>query len=352
MGEKMNQNTTTSTSIKLGIVARMDLGGGLCHQSLNLCKMLNPTKVLLIDSTPFNKARQHPELYSQFNVDKVWGFPNFHVYRQWLNGLTHVLTAETFYNDRIVNHCLRNKIKTYVQCNYEFMDSMVNPQTPPTLYLVPSKWKLSEISNKYPAIYLPPPLIINEFKDARQANFKRAGKRFVHIVGKHASKDRNGTQGLIDALKYTNEDFELVIKAQTEIPYQTTDRRVTFDIQNTAEQQDLYKDFDAMILPRRYGGLCLPMNEALASGLPVIMTDISPNNEVLPKKWLVDSTIHDQLVTRMVLDVYNPDPKLLAKKIDMLCNINISQEKTEAFELAMQYAHDNLREKYINEFER
>lgn len=38
-----------------------------------------------------------------------------------------------------------------------------------------------------------------------------------------------------------------------------------------------------MILPRKYAGLCLPMNEALMSGLPVIMTDIEPNNVILPK---------------------------------------------------------------------
>ena len=29
-------------------------------------------------------------------------------------------------------------------------------------------------------------------------------------------------------------------------------------------------------MPRRYGGLCLPMNEALTSGLPVIMSNQSP----------------------------------------------------------------------------
>ncbi len=82
--------------MKLGIVARMDLGGGLCHQTLNLCKMLKPEKVLLIDSMSFNKAEQHPELYEGFNVDKVLGFPTMDQYYQWLPGLTHILTAESF----------------------------------------------------------------------------------------------------------------------------------------------------------------------------------------------------------------------------------------------------------------
>jgi DNA polymerase I-like protein with 3'-5' exonuclease and polymerase domains len=32
------------------------------------------------------------------------------------------------------------------------------------------------------------------------------------------------------------------------------------------------------------------MNEALLSGLPVIMTDVSPNNTILPPEWLVEAT--------------------------------------------------------------
>ena len=31
------------------------------------------------------------------------------------------------------------------------------------------------------------------------------------------------------------------------------------------------------------------MNEALLSGLPVFMTNVSPNNQILPQDWLVES---------------------------------------------------------------
>lgn len=331
----------------LGIIARMDLGSGLQSQSLNLCKMLKPDKVLLIDSSPFNEAKQVPELYEGFNTDKAWGFPQMDVYRTWLQGLTHILTAETFYNDNVINYCLRNNIKTYVQPNYEFMDAMVQPRTAPTMYLMPSYWKLEEVRAQYPeTVYLPPPLFPNDFKKARDANFKRSGKRFLHIVGKYASKDRNGTKSLIEALKYTTEDFELVIRTQSELDFWTDDPRVKLEIKNVEETQELYTDFDAMILPRRYGGLCLPMNEALMSGLPVIMTDISPNNQVLPKEWLVKADVHDKLLTRMVLDVYNADAHQLAMKIDQFCTLDLSAAKATAFDIGMNYAAENLRDKY------
>lgn len=333
---------------------------GLGYQTLNLVKMLQPDKVLLVDSTPFNGNEQHPEWYENFNTDKVLGFPNKGHYLAWSKGLTHVLTAETFYWDNFVNHAMRNNIRTYIQPNYEFSDYAIKSMTPPTMFLMPSQWKLKEFSDRYEnTIYLPPPLFPNDFKQARQVNFDRTGKpRFLHIVGKWASKDRNGTKSLLEALKYTDADFELVIKTQHALDYWTEDKRVTIDETNDPDQQNLYKDFDAMILPRRYAGLCLPMNEALMSGLPVIMTDISPNNQVLPKQWLVPAKVHDKLLTRMVLDVYNADPTKLAERIDWLCNPDIvtnksdaihtlSGQKALAFEIGMNYAADNLKPKYL-----
>jgi hypothetical protein len=49
--------------------------------------------------------------------------------------------------------------------------------------------------------------------------------------------------------------------------YAVEDHRVKFDFGDPDDQAELYTDFDALILPQRYGGLCLPMNEALLSGL-------------------------------------------------------------------------------------
>ena len=60
----------------------------------------------------------------------------------------------------------------------------------------------------------------------------------------------------------------------------------------------MYSGFDAMVLPRRYAGLCLPMNEALMSALPVFMTNISPNNAILPPKWLAESKQIDTFRTK------------------------------------------------------
>lgn len=337
--------------MQLGIVARAD-DTGLGNQTRNLVYMLKPDKVLIIDSTPFNNNKQNFHWYDGFNIDKTMGAPNINQYLEWSKGLTHVLCAESFMNDNFVNRAMRLNIKTYIQANFEFMDAYIRPMTPPTLYLMPSHWMLEEVKAKYPStIYLPPPLFPNDFKEARQTNLKRLGKpRFLHVVGKWASKDRNGTKSLFEALRYTNEDFELIVKTQYPLDFYIDDPRVKVDVSQAIDPQDLYKDFDAMILPRRYGGLCLPLNEALMSGLPVIMTDISPQNQVLPPEWLIPASVHDKLQTRMVLDVYNADPLMLASKINWLCNTDITEEKVKAFGIGMTYSADVLKPKYMELF--
>lgn len=329
-----------------GLIVRADFTG-LGNQTRSLCYMLKPDKVLIIDSTPFTGNKQNFFWYDEFNTDKVLGFPDLSQLKQWFTGLTHVLTAETFYSDYAVNYAMRMGIKTYNQVNPEFYSHHV---TPPTKFFMPSHWYMSEYEELYPGrvVFLPPPLYPNDFKAARKINFYRSGKRrFLAVVGKYASKDRNGTKSIIEALPYTKSDFELVIKSQHPLEFTVTDDpRITVEIGNVEDQQDLYKDFDALIYPRRYGGLALPANEALMSGLPVIMTDISPNDETLRKEWLVRSRVVDKLTTRIELDVYGADPKALAEKIDWLCETNLSPHKASALEIGMCYAADYLKKWY------
>ena len=43
------------------------------------------------------------------------------------------------------------------------------------------------------------------------------------------------------------------------------------------DRWDLYDGCSILVMPRRYGGLCLPVLEAMTRGLAVVMTDIEPN---------------------------------------------------------------------------
>jgi glycosyltransferase involved in cell wall biosynthesis len=112
----------------------------------------------------------------------------------------------------------------------------------------------------------------------------------------------------------------------------------------------MYKGLDAMVLPRRYAGLCLPMNEALMSGMPVFMTNISPNNSILPPEWLAESTKIDRFRTKSLVDVYSVNPKRLAQIIDnYISNNNKGQIKSQAYNIGLQnFSVENLKQKYLD----
>ncbi len=338
--------------MKLGLIVRADKTG-LGNQTYNLAQMLKPDKILIIDSTPFNQNEQFFDQYKDFDSIISNGFPDDSIIKQFLKGLNVVLTCETFYSPKVVIIAKNQGVKTINQFNYEFLDNLINPRAEmPTLLLSPSYWHLEELQNKFPNIkYLPPPIFPDRFEEARNINKNRTGKpRFLHIVGRQAVMDRNGTYDLLKALKFTRADFELVVKVQTGSPIIeqfASDSRVIIDHSSPENEADLYKDFDALILPRRYAGQCLPMNEALMSGLPVIMTNIDPNNKILPTKWLVPATKVETLMTRVLLPVYSASSYNLADKITWLCNINLVNEKEEAYNIAYSnYSPEILLPKY------
>lgn len=343
--------------MNIGIIVRADKTG-LGNQTRNLVKLLKPNKILVIDSTNFNGNKQYFEPF-QTGYDVIFsdGFMDNNDMKKFLYKLDVVITCELFYNPVFIQHANRVGIRTYNQYNYEFLDNLRDDLLPlPTKLLSPSYWHLEEMQKRYPnrVVYLPPPTDESQFLEVRNENFARKGKpRFLHIVGRQAAEDRNGTLDLLEALKYTKSNFELVLKVQTASPLieqYKSDKRITIDYDSPENEEELYKGFDAMILPRRYAGLCLPMNEALMSGLPVIMTDVEPNNRVLPEEWLVESEQDGTIHTRVELPLYSAKPIKLAEKIDWLVKTDLNKTKVQAFNIGFDnYSFAALRDKYYEE---
>jgi hypothetical protein len=91
------------------------------------------------------------------------------------------------------------------------------------------------------------------------------------------------------------------------------------------------------------------MNEALMSALPVFMTDISPNNAILPNKWLIESSKIDEFKTKSMVNVYNADSKRLARVIDKYVeNDRKIKIKEDALNIGLQnFSVDRLKNKYL-----
>ena len=341
--------------MRLGIIARSDKTG-LGNQTRELVEMLSPQKILLIDSSHFNKNKQFPEIYEGYAISTTSkGFASNQEVRDFLQDLDAVLSCETFYNVDFVSIAKEMGVKTLLQYNFEFLDYLKFPGRPlPDVLISPSLWNFEFVFNEFgkncDVVHLPPPTSPDRFDLARRKNIKTENKRVLHLAGKIADADRNGTNTVIEMLKHSQAGYELVIKVQNpeRLEKKSNDPRLKIDSTNPNNHADLYAGFDAMVLPRRYAGLCLPMNESLISGLPVFMTNISPNNSVLPKEWLIDSKKIGKIKTRRVLPVYEADPVSLAKKIDSFMNSNKEEEKEKAFAIGHKlFSPEGLREKYI-----
>ena len=341
--------------MRLGIIARSD-NTGLGNQTMELVKMLNPDKILLINSQFFNNNKQHPEWYKDYNVVQTRkGMPVTKEVISFLENIDVVISCETFYHLELVDLAKKQGIKTILQYNYELFGNLAHPEwTLPDVLLAPSSWNLDAVIEKFGSktkvMHLPPPTDQSLFNQARETNLSKEHKRILHIAGKKAAKDRNGTDSLLEMIKYSKEDYELVIKSQTPLNLICKDPRVKIEIGNPDNRQDMYSGFDAMVLPRRYAGLCLPMNEALMSALPVFMTDISPNNYILPHKWLAESKKIDVFRTKSMVDVYDANPDKLAKIIDKYVgNDKKYNLKETAVKIGLNnFSVESLKQKYLD----
>jgi glycosyltransferase involved in cell wall biosynthesis len=342
--------------MRLGIIARSD-NTGLGNQTRELVKMLNPDRILLIDSRSFNSNKQHPEWYAEYQVIKTNGFPKGSEISAFLREVDVVLSCETFYNTDFATYAKKKNVKTILQYNYEFLENVSKPDAPlPDIFLAPSLWNLDKMielfGNKTIIKHLPPPTDASLFDAVRENNMSKNHNRLLHIGGKKAARDRNGTETVIEMLKYSKTDYELVIKTQTPLDIKCDDSRLTIDTGNPENREDMYDGYDAMLLPRRYAGLCLPMNEALLSGMPVFMTNLMPNSAILPPEWLINAEKIDQFRAKSMIDVHAGDPKHLAKLVDNYMNTRRRGIlKQQALSIGIEnFSAEILKPKYLEIF--
>ena len=342
--------------MRLGIIARSD-NTGLGNQTRELVKMLNPDRILLIDSRSFNGNKQHPEWYSDYQVIRSNGFPRGSEISAFLREVDVVLSCETFYATNFADYARNKNVKTVLQYNYEFLENVSKADAPlPTMFLAPSLWNLDKMIDLFGdrtiIKHLPPPTDASLFAGVRENNMSKNHNRLLHIGGRKAARDRNGTETVIEMLKYSKADYELVIKTQTPLDIKCDDPRLTIDTGNPENREEMYDGYDAMLLPRRYAGLCLPMNEALISGLPVFMTNLMPNNAVLPPEWLIKSEKIDQFRAKSMIDVYAGDPEHLAKVVDTyMNNKRRGNIKQQALDIGLEnFSAESLKPKYLEIF--
>lgn len=336
--------------MKIGLIARADFTG-LGIQSKEFFDHI-PCKALVIDSSALPGGESlipHTEWYPGQKVFRIQpghgmrgAIPHL-VIEDFVKDLDIVVAMETPYDYNVFTICRGLGIKTVLQLNYEFLD-FPSGLPYPDLFAAPSMWNFENIPDK--KVYLPVPV------NKRKLKHDIKEKTFVHIAGRPAVYDRNGTRTFVESLRYVRSEINVVIRCQNPIigiP-DLPNINLTYDRSIKENYEDNYSG-GVMVMPRKYGGLCLPINEALGSGMPVIATDISPNNLWLPKEWLVEAAFAGTLHSKKTIDYYAADPAKLAAKIDQFCDDDFYYGAvSKAMDISESISWDNLIPLYMKTF--
>ena len=353
-----------ATSPRIGLIARAD-NTGLGVQTHDLYRFLMPHKTYVIDLTELNalngkQTAIFPDRYS--NAVFINGFPTEEQMEAMLDDIDVLFTVEIPYGYELFAKARARGVKTILQYNYEFLDYLNNPDLPlPDLFLAPTSWHFNDVKSftesKFARLrYLPVPVD----RHALPYYPRLKAYNFVHVAGHKTYEDRNGTNIVMESLKYITSDIKVTIHCQnTDMADELANN---YDVPDNVhlmifgtevkEHTDIYNNhnYDVLLLPRRYGGLTLQMQEAMSVGMPVIMPDVPPNNVILPPASLVTvkktpRTIH----TRTEIECYDLEPQDLAAKIDELAN-----DKVLVTNLSMysdKYSKDiswvNMQPKYL-----
>ena len=153
---------------------------------------------------------------------------------------------------------------------------------------------------------------------------RKTAKKFVHNAGYHYQSDRNGTLSLLNAIKFIKSPIELVIRSTKKIDVEIKDERVKI-IDEPGKFENLWDDGDVFVMPERHNALCLPLEEAFASGMLVMAGNRFPINSIFPKEPLIPvKEYRPAQLTSIIANESFYDPQDIARKIDDWYNKDIS----------------------------
>lgn len=267
--------------MRVGLIARSD-DRGLGTLSWEFYRAMAPVRTLVIDMTTIARGFvQHPERYPDALVVPWDGgpLPEDQV-RGWLHGLDVLYSCETFYDWRILDWAADAGVRTVLHAMPEFYRPISDPSLRiPDETWIPTPWR-AEIVGIHSKVLRTVPIPV---PDDRLIRPTPAGSpvRVVHIAGHRAAHDRNGTGAFQAAVRRASGPLSVRVECQDARLPALASRPGVAVVQHVGGRADrwaMYADADVLVMPRRYGGLCLPVLEAAASGLAVAMTDAPPQD--------------------------------------------------------------------------
>lgn len=245
---------------------------------------LEPDRTLLLDLGELARGfPSHPERYPGATRLQWDGSPldseQERQVRAWLEGLEVVYSAETFYDWRIMEWAREAGAATVLHVMPEFWRCGQDGVPMPDAVWVPTGWRRQLLPAD--SRLVPIPVALDRFAPHEPAE---GPLRVLHDAGHRAAKDRNGTELVLRAAPLITRPAELTITTQDPRLPSINLRRsspltLRRELGGNGDYWTRYAHQDVLLMPRRYGGLSLPVQEALAAGLVPLLPDVEPNRE-------------------------------------------------------------------------
>lgn len=252
---------------------------GLGVQTYEAWRHLRPHATVVVDMSfmarPARPLPQHPDRYTDRLVARFDGehFLNYEAVLEHLAGCDVVFSCETFYDWRLIDDLRCRHVGTVIQGNPEFWRAGA-PE--PTQWWWPTPWRPIADQPEGPIVPVPIP----DDAPAPGGSTDGGPMRVLFPGGLSALADRNGSAVFAQALRQVRSPLRARYASQDAhvAPVRGLLRQVAVErLPHQPDRWSMFADVDLVVIPRRYGGLCLPAQEAFAAGCAVAMTDVEPN---------------------------------------------------------------------------
>jgi len=299
--------------VKLGLWGARADRGGLAALTYEFFRHLEPERTLVVDLGAAGRGPSHHERYPGAEIN--CGYNDdiaVETVRRFATGLDVVYAAETAYREDVFDIMRECGVRTVLHSMPELWRA---DMAQPDVMWVPTKWELSRMPDGTRIVPVPVPT------DTFAGTERRYIGRWLHM-GAPAFHDRNGTLTVIDALAHVTKPIEVLFTGRTRPPpirnHHGTSVTVEWTPGSCVERRDAYPDdCQGLILPRRYAGLSLPMQEAAALGWAIAASDLPPQNEWLPPEMTAPARLKRQVrMAGGVFNVHECGPAALAAVMD------------------------------------
>jgi glycosyltransferase involved in cell wall biosynthesis len=341
--------------VRIGLFGARADERGLGRLTQDFFTHMAPDRTLVVDMAAHARGfAQHLDRYPGATVVRFNGGRfNDRMLEHFFTGLDVAVMYETAYDHRAYAVARSVGCATVLMAMPEFHRHLTERLPAPDAVWVPTGWLLDRFPAGTPVVPVPVE------REAAEGGERGIGEplRVLHVAGHRATGDRNGTLVLLAALAHLRGPVSVRVISQDQHPVRLprTAPGVTVEVVlgGMGDHHRLYDGADVLVMPRRYGGLCLPVQEALAAGLGVVMTDCAPNREwpIAPVRSRPGTMIH---TPGGPIRLHDADPVDLARVIDRLAADarEVAELRAGARGWARDHTWDRLRPVYREQLAR